>query len=554
MTARAQRRMLNEVKKNPRVSARDLKKSLAHANISVDESTIRKTLNKNEVHGRTPRRKPLLSRKNIAAPANIGEDLLHSLSRDDIKDLFPGPANFLRRRVIWLVVNDEGKVETTAEILQPSPPRDSDLSNEEPNTSVFVTMSNPKYIVFTDSELELTRRSYFEQKRLGNEHVPLSKELFRRLIRNTMTNMISIARASEDCRYPSKHEEHVAKKLQKRLSNVRSPRKSKVPPSKKPRRDQQMDADISTSDYDGDSSASTIILERSPAPRSPAASPPARASTSSSTSPPARASIPAPPVPDQDSSDKASGSVDLFDGQKTQARHYRTLQEMYKSQRPNKAAVAHLMNLEFESRRRFITSEVLKEQDKPTKILEAYPCFRELDHVMDELQRIIQPKNSRYILEVKDRWETFYSKVQFYGVMKKAMKPPKTLNGVEHATAVFTALPLLFPSNTVPPRKLEDPETFLRQRSLSCPVVLVSEENCMIAVGSTPLTTFQKVQFDEGLLYLMAYYYAMHLTYPKCISTLLSVLQTKILKDVIHERDTTQSYKKAVGEWKAFIE
>ncbi|KAL3057979.1 hypothetical protein OYC64_010202 [Pagothenia borchgrevinki] len=76
----------------------------------------------------------------------------------------------------------------------------------------------------------------------------------------------------------------------------------------------------------------------------------------------------------------------------------------------------------------------------------------------------------------------------------------------------------------------------------------------MIAVGSTPLTTFQKEQFDEGLLYLTYYYYAMHLTYPKCISTLLSVLQTKILKDVIHERDTTQSYKKAIGEWKAFIE
>ena len=33
--------MLNEVKKNPRVSAKDLQKSWAHANISVDESTIR---------------------------------------------------------------------------------------------------------------------------------------------------------------------------------------------------------------------------------------------------------------------------------------------------------------------------------------------------------------------------------------------------------------------------------------------------------------------------------------------------------------------------------
>uniref|UniRef100_A0A8C5PD24 Transposase Tc1-like domain-containing protein n=1 Tax=Leptobrachium leishanense TaxID=445787 RepID=A0A8C5PD24_9ANUR len=67
MTARAQRRMLNEVKKNPRVSAKDLQKSLAHANIFVDTSTIRKTLNKNGVHGRTSRRKPLLSKKNIAA-------------------------------------------------------------------------------------------------------------------------------------------------------------------------------------------------------------------------------------------------------------------------------------------------------------------------------------------------------------------------------------------------------------------------------------------------------------------------------------------------------
>jgi hypothetical protein len=41
MTARAQHRMLNEVKKNLRVSAKDLQKSLEHANISVDESTIR---------------------------------------------------------------------------------------------------------------------------------------------------------------------------------------------------------------------------------------------------------------------------------------------------------------------------------------------------------------------------------------------------------------------------------------------------------------------------------------------------------------------------------
>ncbi len=68
--------MLNEVKKNPRVSAKDLQKSLAHANIFVDTSTIRKTLNKNGVHGRTPRRKPLLSKKNIAARLKFAKEHL----------------------------------------------------------------------------------------------------------------------------------------------------------------------------------------------------------------------------------------------------------------------------------------------------------------------------------------------------------------------------------------------------------------------------------------------------------------------------------------------
>ena len=67
ITPKAQRVIINEVKKNPRVSAEDLRKSLKHADISVDTSTIRKTLNKNGIHGRRPRRKPLLSKKNISA-------------------------------------------------------------------------------------------------------------------------------------------------------------------------------------------------------------------------------------------------------------------------------------------------------------------------------------------------------------------------------------------------------------------------------------------------------------------------------------------------------
>ena len=61
------------MRKNPRVSAKDLHKSLEHANISVDESTICKTLNKNGVHGKTPRKKPLLSKKNIAARLKLAK-------------------------------------------------------------------------------------------------------------------------------------------------------------------------------------------------------------------------------------------------------------------------------------------------------------------------------------------------------------------------------------------------------------------------------------------------------------------------------------------------
>ncbi|KAK7895556.1 hypothetical protein WMY93_020881 [Mugilogobius chulae] len=119
--------------------------------------------------------------------------------------------------------------------------------------------------------------------------------------------------------------------------------------------------------------------------------------------------------------------------------------------------------------------DVVREQDRPTKVLEAYPCFKELDHVLDEMQRIIEPKNPNYMAETRARWENFFSKVKFYAVMKKAMKPPKTLNSVDHTLAVFAAFPLLFPSGVPPPKKLgsygeaffhvlkaaEDPEGYL---------------------------------------------------------------------------------------------
>ncbi len=40
--------------------------------------------------------------------AHIGEDMLSALSREDIRDLFPGPEHFLRR--IWLLTHKEEQV------------------------------------------------------------------------------------------------------------------------------------------------------------------------------------------------------------------------------------------------------------------------------------------------------------------------------------------------------------------------------------------------------------------------------------------------------------
>lgn len=43
----------------------------------------------------------------VFAAANIDEALLHTLSRDDVRDLFPGPEHFLRRKRVWALINPE---------------------------------------------------------------------------------------------------------------------------------------------------------------------------------------------------------------------------------------------------------------------------------------------------------------------------------------------------------------------------------------------------------------------------------------------------------------
>uniref|UniRef100_A0AAY4ARM8 Transposase n=1 Tax=Denticeps clupeoides TaxID=299321 RepID=A0AAY4ARM8_9TELE len=68
ITPRAQRQLIREATKDPRTTSKELQASLASNKVSVHDSTIRKCLGKNGLHGRFPRRKPLLSKKNIKAP------------------------------------------------------------------------------------------------------------------------------------------------------------------------------------------------------------------------------------------------------------------------------------------------------------------------------------------------------------------------------------------------------------------------------------------------------------------------------------------------------
>lgn len=95
MTPRAWPRLTAEVTKDPKITSKQLQASLASVNVNVHDSTIRKTLGKNGIHGRVPRRKPLLSKKNIKARLTFAKTHLDH------------PQSFWNN-VLW---TDESKVE-----------------------------------------------------------------------------------------------------------------------------------------------------------------------------------------------------------------------------------------------------------------------------------------------------------------------------------------------------------------------------------------------------------------------------------------------------------
>uniref|UniRef100_A0A803KF20 Transposase Tc1-like domain-containing protein n=1 Tax=Xenopus tropicalis TaxID=8364 RepID=A0A803KF20_XENTR len=97
ITPRAQRQLIREATKDPRTTSKELQASLASIKVSVHDSTIRKRLGKNGLHGRFPRRKPLLSKKNIKARLNFAKKHLN-----DCQDFGKIPCGPTRQKLNFL--------------------------------------------------------------------------------------------------------------------------------------------------------------------------------------------------------------------------------------------------------------------------------------------------------------------------------------------------------------------------------------------------------------------------------------------------------------------
>ena len=83
---------------------------------------------------------------------------------------------------------------------QASPASSGPSSSMEEETGPAKTFTLPsiQYIIYTDSELEHVRKHYFELKKVGRGgECELSKELSCKIVRNTITNVLSIVRASD---------------------------------------------------------------------------------------------------------------------------------------------------------------------------------------------------------------------------------------------------------------------------------------------------------------------------------------------------------------------
>ncbi|CAL8313765.1 unnamed protein product [Arctogadus glacialis] len=141
-----------------------------------------------------------------------------------------------------------------------------------------------------------------------------------------------------------------------------------------------------------------------------------------------------------------------------QARHFTTLQQLYRKTKQNRDDVAQLLDLEFEGRRRILDN------------------------------------NSNYVEELRERWLEFKSR--------------------EQAINLLTVLPALFPSNVAVPKKMtsasealihvllptEDPETFLNRRPLTTPLLLVDEnQDAFLCLGAEAIPLPKRLWFAKIL-------------------------------------------------------
>ena len=82
ITPRVQRRLIQQVIKDPTTTSKELQASFASLMFSVHDSTIRKRLGKNGLHGRIPRlKKTLLSKKNKTKVELFGRCVSHYMWR-----------------------------------------------------------------------------------------------------------------------------------------------------------------------------------------------------------------------------------------------------------------------------------------------------------------------------------------------------------------------------------------------------------------------------------------------------------------------------------------
>ncbi|KAM9333340.1 uncharacterized protein KZ484_018359 [Pholidichthys leucotaenia] len=164
--------------------------------------------------------------RSVLEAANIDEESLATINCDDLRDLFTGAENFFQRKKLWdcisqmqrpaeQIANTAGSPNTTSgEVLpstSPVPPCQLKSSSPMPENDKTIKLPDPpEYVLYTDSELEMVRSQYFSLLRNGNvKDFKMSKELCCRLVRNTVTSMVAILRASpmgKEVKYPSKLE------------------------------------------------------------------------------------------------------------------------------------------------------------------------------------------------------------------------------------------------------------------------------------------------------------------------------------------------------------